>query len=137
MESMASELKIKEEIELRVRRPHAELHPRPETCQSRGGPGVNDRTQTNEDAMAQVHRLLDASRELRARRSGGEDEPRPVGSLDLARRYRLKDNAYESASIVDNVTGYANYQRAPSAGWKKTIEELKQDPTEGAALYLY
>jgi diguanylate cyclase (GGDEF)-like protein len=54
---------------------------------------------------------------------------RASGSLDLARKLRLKDNAYESASIVDNVTGYANY-KGTKRWLEKTIENLKKDPSK-------
>lgn len=66
--------------------------------------------QTAPSPLEQINRLIDSSARLRGETSNLLDEGRTVSSLDLVRKYMLKDIAYESASTVDNISGYANYK---------------------------
>ena len=97
--------------------------------------GANARMRESEDIISTVHRLIQSSREIREGREGEAAGGRPVSSLDLARRYLLKDLAYETASTVDNITGYANY-KGTVKGLEAAIERANSTGEELHFVYI-
>jgi|GEM_PF-1231408 len=95
--------------------------------------GVTARESENNEVLSQVHKLVESAKGLS--RSSESGLNKTVSSLDISRKLLEKDSAYESASVVDHVTKYANYKGTVKA-IEGAIERAKSTGEELHFIYI-